>query len=273
MGAEILSTPLIIVIAVAALGVYLMLPLGNEVPGRKGYWTGVVLFSLPVMLLGFSLLELVAVPIVFSILACVSLAAALMTVTSRTATTAIFSFSLVLLSNAGLYLIGSAWLVSFVTLIVYMGIIAASYLFVARAMEVRDMRRIDSVAREPFLACVSGALLAITVVGVIQYALTVEAKPRFGSARSSALPKRTTVEAFLRHVPTRMRIDGNASHVKSLARTLYRDHFVAIGVAILLIVPVLVAYVVRVRRTTARTDEPRNRQDSSTDPSRTPRNF
>lgn len=249
----------LVLLAIGAAGVYLMLPRGPVFEQRRNRWIGAALATL-------SLVLLVTAPVsaggtagwhrtifagfgtgggnvLFYVLAVISLASAVMMITSRNPVYSALWFALVLLSNSGLYLLVDAEFLSAATVIIYAGAIIVTFLFVIMLAQPSGAATYDRVSREPALACLAGVLLAAALVGTIHYAATVEAHPPPpGAYAETVRPTPAQVDRTLSAAPSTWRIQPTTEprHVDGLGRTLFLDHYVSVEVIGLLLLAAVV---------------------------------
>jgi NADH:ubiquinone oxidoreductase subunit 6 (subunit J) len=110
----------------------------------------------------------------FHFLAFVSLASAVMMITSRNPVYSALWFALVLLGNSGLFLLQQAEFLSAATVIVYAGAIVVTFLFVIMLAQPSGAARYDHHSREPLLVTLTGLILASVLVGTLHYSARFE---------------------------------------------------------------------------------------------------
>ncbi len=210
MDPNSLSLMLIPILGIGALGVYLLLAPGDGGSGKLERWIGAALTSLSLVTLSLavgrpvqwwpeSILESGVLWALFTLLACSSIVSAVFTITCRPPTHAVLWFALLILSNAGLYVFLGAPFLGVVTILVYAGVIAVAYLFLSRRAERQLAEPTERIGREPLLACVTGVLFSIALVGTLHFAFVAEAKHTvaaeekrdIGSLRRSAMPRQS----------------------------------------------------------------------------------
>ncbi len=213
-----------------ALGVWMMLPgapAERRAPGTvfAAIGAGLVAAALPGM--G----DWVA-GTVFYVLAAMTLAGAVATVTFRSPVYAAISFGLSLLGTAGLLFFQGAQFLGVATVVVYAGAILVTFLFVLMLAEPRGRAPYDRVGFGPGMAALCGALLvAMLTASLVSAARRPEGLPRPDASADS------------RH----QRILADP-HVKQLGNELFGRHLVAIQGAGVLLLAALVGAAVIVGR-------------------------
>lgn len=261
-------------LASAGLGIYLMLPRGGRSGRRFERYVGGALATLALVLLVtipistsaeigtngegsapqssvarsqstvFWSIEDQAAPVcyTFHLLALVSLASAVMMITSRNPVYSALWFALVLLANSGLYLLQGAEFLSAATIIVYAGAIVVTFLFVIMLAQPSGAARYDRVSREPFLSTLTGLILAAALVGTLHHASRLEV--RGGVVEGSVLPAAEIIDNASVLPEDRHRPHPD-KHVASLGRALFLDHAVSVEViGVLLLVAVVGAMLI-----------------------------
>lgn len=253
------------------VGIYLLLPRGQRPGSRTDRYVGGALTTLALVLLatipisadpaeGLSVGagEAVLSPVagsertilwpldgqpeaacyVFHALAFVSLASAVMMITSRSPVYSALWFAMVLLGNSGLYLLQGAEFLSAATIIVYAGAIVVTFLFVIMLAQPNGAARYDRVSREPFLSSLTGLVLASTLLGTLHHAARLEL--RGGTTESAVLPAADVIARYSLLPDGRDRIGDYAAeddpelppfdHVTGLGKSLFLDHVVSVEV-------------------------------------------
>lgn len=260
-----------VILGLGAAGIYLMLPRIHAAGHWSLRWVGSVLAT-------FSLVLLATIPgsaaagngaqpflwaldsggasLTFYLLAGITLASGVMTITSRNPVYAALWFALVLLANSGLYLLTRAEFLAAATVIIYAGAIIVTFLFVIMLAQPAGTAPYDRLSREPFFACISGALLAGALVGTIHYSSTAERAVLPVGGAATFRPQRDLVELVLVRGTDKTRSEVNAgswkidtdkphTHVEGLGRSLFLDHFVSVEViGVLLLVAVVGAMII-----------------------------
>lgn len=245
-------------LAAGAVGIYLMLPRGQQAGRRFARYVGGALATLTLVLL-------VTVPVergranpvidpevakathsavpgaqqtvlwelkdqppptcwTFHILAVLSLASAVMMITSRNPVYSALWFSMVLLGNSGLYLLQGAEFLSAATIIVYAGAIVVTFLFVIMLAQPTGTAGYDRWSREPVLSSLTGLILASALVGTLHHTARMEV--RGGTAEISALP---ATETIVEKGAGQSR-SNEMDHVAGLGRALFVEHMVSVEV-------------------------------------------
>jgi NADH-quinone oxidoreductase subunit J len=269
------------IVAIGGSGVYLMLPRGAKNRGQR--WLGgglatlaLILFATnwisPFVLLegGLKLPATLLWPLdkeidnvtcwTFHLLAALSLASAVMMITSRNPVYSALWFAMVLLSNSGLFLLQRAEFLAVATIIIYAGAIIVTFLFVIMLAQPQGTAGYDRASREPLLASLAGIALSTALVGAIHFASKVESTPGGSAAanqgRGTAVPTTAMVKNRLGHAEPKTErwslAPDNAPrppHVDGLGRTLFLDHFLSVEVVgILLLVAVVGAMLITSHR-------------------------
>jgi len=250
----------LVLLAAGALGIYLMLPRGQRSGRRLERYAGGALATLALVLLvtipisaSFSggssvsdsqstiLWELADQPksacYTFYILAFVSLASAVMMITSRNPVYSALWFAMVLLGNSGLYLLQGAEFLSAATIIVYAGAIVVTFLFVIMLAQPEGAARYDRYSREPLLAGITGLILASALIGTLHYTARLEL--RGGTTEFAVLPAPELI-AEKSAMPGDTHLATPNEHVLGLGRALFLDHVVSVEVIGLLLLAAVV---------------------------------
>lgn len=256
-GSAVLGLALKLLLALAPLfgGVFLMLPRG----GREGSgvrWFGALLVTLGLVLLVtmpisgsdgaqdqtqatalWSLPETLSC-YSFHALAGISVLAAVFMITARNPVYSALWFSLVLLANAGLYLLQRAEFLSASTLIVYAGAIVVTFLFVIMLAQPDGAAPSDRVSREPLLATLTGLLLASVLVATLHLGLRTEGRnPQVGGPQR---PAASTIAVQVAANPASQVDPAPETHVRGLGKTLFIDHVVSVEITGLLLLAAVV---------------------------------
>jgi NADH-quinone oxidoreductase subunit J len=245
-----------VILGVGAVGLYLMLPRGQADTRRLERFLGGAL-------LGVALVLLIAAPIsagmiglegtqttflweiddqpkavcyTFHLLAFVSLASALMMITSRNPVYSALWFALVLLGNSGLFLLQQAEFLAAATIIVYAGAVVVTFLFVIMLAQPKGTAAYDRHSREPLLVTATGLVLASVIVGTLHYSARFEGwgEPANGSLRPDA---ESIASAAIRYGTFS---DIGDDHVASLGKTLFVDHVASVEVIGILLLAAVV---------------------------------
>jgi NADH-quinone oxidoreductase subunit J len=155
-----------------AAGLWLSLPprggIWSRALGAVGVAASLFLFAWPLPGLGAR-----AADAVFYVMAGVTLAAAVATITFRNPVYSAIWFGLSLLGTAGLFLFDGAQFLGVATIVVYAGAILVTFLFVLMLAQPEGQAPYDRVSWAPLLAAVTGAamvgLLTLVLVGVFQW--------------------------------------------------------------------------------------------------------
>ena len=170
---------------------------------------------------------------------------ALMTITSRRSSSSALWFLFLLVSNCGLYALQDAQFLAVAVLLVSAGSLSICWLLFARWTEQQSTHQDDVRLNEPFLACVGGGLIAMTLVGTIHYALATEAKRTIdvvalresNSLRHSVFPKLAAPATI-----TGENGAGEDTVSRTLGASFYERYWVGLEIiAVLMLVTVVTA--------------------------------
>ena len=190
---------LAVLCTIGALGLYFLLPPGR---GTSPVWikrTGAVVAGLSLVLLTVlcggsaewrpqSKLDSWLSGGLFTLLSLGSVGFAVLVISSRQPLQAIRFFAALLACNSGLFLFHDALSLAFCTLLSAGGLLGFVYWNQTRSAQDRWRPKPVDAGCEPFMACLTGALLAITFAGTIRYALAAEAHRDAGRQSLSATP-------------------------------------------------------------------------------------
>ncbi len=273
----------LIVVVLGASGTYLLLPHrhGTSKP-RTTHAVGAALAGLALVL--FAFLWTPPGPWVsglfFYAFALGSIAAAVLTVTSRNPVHSALWFAAVVLSTSGLFLQAGASFLAAGTVIVYAGAIIVTFLFVIMLAQMEGRAPYDRAARMPFYATFTCYMLFFGVLYSLSQVRTPAAPPGGmaaapGTATDARLPLAgdlgpwarpgsgpSVVEVVARAVRPTARLEGpdgqRKLHVAGLGETLYTDHLVTVELAgALLFVALIGALSVAAPKPPVRTNETR----------------
>ncbi len=254
------------ILALGAAGVYLMLPRGPLIGKRWPRYLGGALATLALVLLvrmpipapaAYPKLENVGTTVIWPIedqrqpvatnctfyfLAFVSLASAVMMITSRNPVYSALWFAMVLLANSGLFLLQKAEFLSAATVIVYAGAIVVTFLFVIMLAQPSGAARYDHHSREPLLVSLTGLLLASVLVGSLHYSARFEDRDA-GAALTRRPTSDTIAIADSKSGGFRQIGREDSQHVSGLGKTLFVDHVVSVEVIGLLLLAAVVGAV------------------------------
>lgn len=245
------------ILALGAGGVYLMLPRGQPAGKRAARWIGGALATLALVFIittpipaqisglpGAAMtllwpLESKVACSTFHLLAFVSLASAVMMITSRNPVYSALWFALVLLGNSGLFLLQKAEFLATATIIIYAGAIVVTFLFVIMLAQPTGAARYDRHSREPLLVTVTGLILASVLVGTLHYSARFE--KRGDLLADSMRPSARAVALAAEDSGQFTRIGDE--HVAGLGKTLFVDHVAAVEVIGVLLLAAVVGAV------------------------------
>ena len=252
-----------VILAIGGLAVYLLLPRGPASENKAVRWAGAALAALSALLtvayFGDRLANF-SNGTAFYLMAGLSVASAVMTITSRNPVYSALWFALVLLSNSGLYLLQGAEFLAAATIIIYAGAIIVTFLFVIMLAQPRGSSIYDRHSREPEFACIAGVILSATLIGTLHYVTTTESAASVESLADgtrpsgSALPDARIVQRVIAEGTATNVIhpDQPFSHVQELGRTLFEDHYVSVEIiGVLLLLAVAGAVLIVGQTTTA----------------------
>lgn len=269
----------LVALALGAAGVYLMLPRGPVVGKRWARYLGGALATVSLVLLITMAVSTPAMqpplegrgntfvwplddqPIetcyTFHFLAFVSLASAVLMITSRNPVYSALWFAMVLLANSGLFLLQKAEFLSAATVIVYAGAIVVTFLFVIMLAQPSGAARYDHHSREPLLVSLTGLILASVLVGTLHYSARYE---DWGTgAANSGRPALDVIGSAVKNSGEFRGIsDENDQHVSGLGKTLFVDHVASVEVIGLLLLAAVVGAVLIAGHKVD--DSPRRRQ-------------
>ena len=182
----------------------------------------------------------------FYLFAFVSLASAVLMITSRSPVYSALWFAMVLLGNSALYLLQKADFLATATIVVYAGAIVVTFLFVIMLAQPQGTAGYDRHSREPLLASATGLVLAAVLVGSLHYSARFEP---WGGGPDGIRPRPAIAlivdEAGQHEKHPRI----GPSHVAGLGKTLFVDHVVSIEViGLLLLVAVAGAVLIAAHR-------------------------
>ncbi len=249
----------LVILALGAAGVYLMLPRGQPAGKRFERYLGGALATLSLVLVittavsaGMTGIEGTGKTLLWSLdfqpsptcstfhlLAFISLAAAIMMITSRNPVYSALWFALVLLGNSGLFMLQKAEFLSAATIIVYAGAIVVTFLFVIMLAQPAGTARYDRYSREPLLVTATGLVLASVLVGTLHYSARFEG---WGEGTAGSFrPSDAAIAAVADTPGENARIGG--PHVAGLGKTLFVDHVASVEVIGVLLLAAVVGAV------------------------------
>jgi NADH-quinone oxidoreductase subunit J len=249
----------LVILGLAGAGVYLMLPRGQPAGKRFERYLGGALVTLSLVLIittavsaGMTGIEGTGKTILwpldaqpsptsytFQLLAFISLASAIMMITSRNPVYSALWFALVLLGNAGLFLLQKAEFLSAATIIVYAGAIVVTFLFVIMLAQPAGTARYDRHSREPLLVTATGLVLASVLVGTLHFSARFEG---WGEGTAGSFrPSHDTIAAVADNPGQNARI--GEKHVAGLGKSLFVDHVASVEVVGVLLLAALVGAV------------------------------
>ena len=265
-----LTTSLFMMVALAGLGIYMMLPRGPESDAKSVRITGGVLGALAVAWLAYQFgqtLPQAYSAICFYVLGAVTVASAGLMISARNPVYSALWFAMVLLSNSGLYLMAGAEFLAAATVIIYAGAIIVTFLFVIMLAQPRGTASYDRFSREPAFSCAAGVILAATLIGTLSYSSQYETVPANDKALRPVRPTTALVDRVLGRrpdaevqptplipTPRTPAFEGQDVNpqVEQLGQTMFNDHYVSVEIiAVLLLIAVVGAVAIASRGRTA----------------------
>lgn len=242
-------------LAPAFVGLFLMLPRGGRDSSLFPRGLGAALITASLVLLvtyplpsttetvaGSQATALWSLPVTlscytFHALALVSVGSAVMMITSRNPVYAALWFAVVLLGNAGLYLLQRAEFLAAATIIVYAGAIVVTFLFVIMLAQPNGAARYDRASREAIMSCLTGLLLGGVLIGGIHQVMRTEG--RGATAGEAARPSAAIVANVAGDLSSTVQV-APGEHVRGLGKTLFLDHVVGVEITGVLLLAAVV---------------------------------
>jgi NADH:ubiquinone oxidoreductase subunit 6 (subunit J) len=165
--------PLLAPLAAGAGAIYLLLPRPRPYPAL---W-GTLLGGLALLLTGFFLLRtgaFSAETVLFYSFSAIALVSGTLLVTQHNPARAALSFTLVVLSTCGLFLLLAAPFLMAATIIIYAGAIVVTFLFVLMLATQEGLSDADARSREPLLATLTGFILLGALLYVLHQSYGIE---------------------------------------------------------------------------------------------------
>lgn len=175
----------------------------------------------------------------FHVLAIISVASAVMMITSRNPVYSALWFAMVLLANSGLYMLQRADFLSAATIIIYAGAIVVTFLFVIMLAQPTGTARYDRFSREPLLSTATGLILAAVLVGTLHYTARYETAGRSGEGTFRPRPETVAAAA----AGSEHFSEVGKAEVADLGKTLFVDHVASVEVIGLLLLAAVVGAV------------------------------
>jgi len=202
--------PIILPLAPGAGAIYLLLPRPRPF---SPLWGG-LLGGLALLLTGWFLLrvgELDSETVLFYAFSTIAVVSGTLLVTQHNPARAALSFTLVVLSTCGLYLLLAAPFLMAATIIIYAGAIVVTFLFVLMLASQAGFTDADARSREPMLATVTGFVL----LGALLYVLSLS----YGTGDNSPATKEIDgLLAKTRELIQQTRNQSNKASREDLAR-------------------------------------------------------
>jgi NADH-quinone oxidoreductase subunit J len=215
--------PIALPLLVGGTAIYLLLPRPRAYPVLWGAGLGLIALVLAGVLLTRSG---VVSPetVLFWTFSATGIVAGALLVTQHNPARAALSFTLVVLSTCGLFLLLAAPFLMAATIIIYAGAIIVTFLFVIMLAQQIGLSDADDRSREPLLATVTGFILLGTLLFVLQ---RHDERVRDGVNEIAPLLERTHQVAALDSVTPMREAVGRAGSSEDLFqqyRRLYREH-------------------------------------------------
>jgi NADH-quinone oxidoreductase subunit J len=230
---------LIIAAAVlGGLGVYLLMPGGNEARRAGLGLCGVALALL--WLLWYSNFGSgeCGAGFVFALLATMTVAGGVMTVTRRSAVSCALWFATVVIGTAGLFLVPNAQFLAASIVIVYAGAIIVMFLFVIMLAQQSGVARYDRTPREPAIAVAASGLMLIVLLWAV-----------VASHRGESAPVRPALGGPGVSQVAILNAEPGAPQVAGLGAALFTEHWLSLEIAgTMLLVAMVGAIVIAARR-------------------------
>jgi NADH-quinone oxidoreductase subunit J len=167
MPAPVEWWPVVLPLVAGAAAIYILLPRPRAYPALWGALLGLIALVLAGVLLtrtGTASVEAV----LFYAFSSIALTAGGLLVTQRNPAHAALSFTLVVLSTCGLFLLLAAPFLMAATTVIYAGAIIVTFLFVLMLAQQEGPSDADARSREPMLATITGFLLMGALLFVLQ---------------------------------------------------------------------------------------------------------
>ena len=257
MHEAVLSWPLVLIVGGGVLGLYLLLSTGQSGSRwRIVQLAGIGLSGLSLVLLAVfwgrqlgwpaeAHLESPVSSLMFFLFGGLSLIAAAFTVTSKKASNSVLWFALTLLANAGLFAMLRALSVAVTVLLLVAGGLGAGCLFLSRWAEARLLPTEEEKSREPFLACATGGLLAMTLIGTFHYVLAAESVHQRKSVSQHIV---TQAETAMQKLRERQSITQSRLQVENPQPTGFDGYFVAIELVAVLLLTSMIGALLMIHR-------------------------
>lgn len=272
MSGAILSWELCTAVAAGACAVYLLLPIDGDLSGGLRRNLAGALAAVSVLLLALFVGKPVAwwnalhetpasKTVLFWMLASCVLIAAAAVITSGSITRALQAYGLLAAAHAGLFLLLGAVYLSMAMLLL-LGTGFTLYLVLSSRVQVEGQLG-GSVSvppgskshdngreqcREPFLACLAGALLCATLIGTIHYSLRTEANRSGRDQRLSATPKLALIESTRRASAGQKSSTSGETEVRSADAAVVRRNWTVAATTAALLLAGIVGVVTIARR-------------------------
>jgi NADH:ubiquinone oxidoreductase subunit 6 (subunit J) len=160
-------TTLLPAIALGGAAVYVLLPRPKPYP----WWPGALLGGGGLLLTGATILRTGAFnpeTFLFYVFSALAIVSGVLLVTQHNPARAALSFTFVILSTCGLFLLLAAPFLMAATIIIYAGAIIVTFLFVLMLAQQSGRSDADQRSREPLLATLTGFVLLGTLIYVLQ---------------------------------------------------------------------------------------------------------
>jgi len=230
------QTVLLVATALAALGLWLLLPRGDQWGRRLGVIPALV--SLGLFASRLPRLESTTAETVFWFLAGVTVISATCAITLRSPVYCAIWFAMTLLGTAGLFLFQGAQFLGVATIVVYAGAILVTFLFVLMLAQPQGHAFYDRVSWEALISASVGAVM----IGILTMVIGDAFAPRVVGEAKKEIPgvvDRVTGE----DVPQRTDEVLSERHMDHLGAQLFSRHLIAIEIAGTLLLAALVGAV------------------------------
>jgi NADH:ubiquinone oxidoreductase subunit 6 (subunit J) len=158
---------LLLPVFLGGLGIYFLLPRPHPYPT----WLGASLGTLALVLAGFLLVRggvLWEESVLFYAFSAIAVVSGALLVTQHNPARAALSFTLVILSTCGLFLLLAAPFLMAATIIIYAGAIIVTFLFVLMLAQQAGLSDADLRSREPLFSAVAGFTLLAALLYVLE---------------------------------------------------------------------------------------------------------
>ena len=237
LAMQFIQLPVLWLVVATMLGLWLMLPRGENRGRRLGMLFGLIALGLAAYLtprltdwLDMSL---------FGALAATTVVSCTAAITSRDSLYSALWFGLALLATGGLFLFNGSQFLSVATITVYAGAILVTVLFVIMLAKPEGYAYYDRLSWEAFLSAAAGAILVGLLTATLGHALynTNGGPPKVGPADAA--------QTFAETITVQDREAGILSeqHVANFGRVMIENHLISMQAAGVLMLAALVGAV------------------------------